>query len=92
LDGGARASFVWEKTGVPGENPRGRAGNDLTFPQTTLGRIGEKRLQIYTCMLLPYKETRVTNIEKYIVSGTTTTKFNKLLSLSLSPNPFLKYL
>jgi len=27
MDGGARASFVWEETGVPGENPRGRAGD-----------------------------------------------------------------
>jgi len=31
-DGGA---FVWEETGVPGENPRGRVGDDLTFPHTT---------------------------------------------------------
>jgi len=28
-------SFVWEETGVPGQNPRGRAGDDLTFPHTT---------------------------------------------------------
>jgi len=28
---------VWEETGVPGENPRGRAGDDLTFPHTTPG-------------------------------------------------------
>jgi len=27
-------SFVWEETGVPGENPRGRASDDLTFPHT----------------------------------------------------------
>jgi len=26
---------VWEETGVPGENPRGRAGDDLIFPYTT---------------------------------------------------------
>jgi len=34
-DEGARASFVWEETGVAGENARGRSGNDLTFPHTT---------------------------------------------------------
>jgi len=28
-DGGARASFVWEETRVPGENPRDRAVDDL---------------------------------------------------------------
>jgi len=26
---------VWEETGVPGENLRGRAGDDLTFPHKT---------------------------------------------------------
>jgi len=26
---------LWEETGIPGENTRGRAGDDLTFPHTT---------------------------------------------------------
>jgi len=33
-DDGARMSFVWEETAVPGENPY---ADDLTFPHTTLG-------------------------------------------------------
>jgi len=34
---GTRASFAWEKTGIPRETPRGRAGDNVTFPQTTPG-------------------------------------------------------
>jgi len=34
-DDGARASFGWEETGVPGENPRGRVDDNLTLPHTT---------------------------------------------------------
>jgi len=35
-DGGGRASFMWEETGVPGGNPC-RAGDDLFFPNMTPG-------------------------------------------------------
>jgi len=39
---------VWEETGVPGENPRDRAGDDRDLPTYDIGiepgYIGEKRL------------------------------------------------
>jgi len=53
-DDGARASFVWEETGIPGENPHGRAEDDLTLPYTTprIDRIGEKRVRYPTNQII----------------------------------------
>jgi len=36
--------FVWEETGVPRKKTCGQAGDNLTFPHTSLGIVGSSDL------------------------------------------------
>jgi len=50
-DDGTRALFVWKEIRVSGENPRGRAGESLTFPHMTPGGGGEHCMTNFVIIL-----------------------------------------